>query len=204
MRFRRIEVGGCVGAITGFVERNNIFYGLSAYHVLSGNDRQINPYEDIAYYYDSSNKNWKMFGHTYSGIFCQGNNESGYLDYALIDIIPNIRDNIRVDLIRNNVITYNNILIGMPVKSYSVINEGDIFGIISGKNVKGFDLSISLNGTTHRGDSGLLWKDNYGNAISMHLRGNRADYADISYGSLLSRILNENDTFYTFAENQII
>ncbi len=47
MSFKRICVGSKVGALSGFVSADNgTYFGLSAFNVLSGSNREIDPFDD--------------------------------------------------------------------------------------------------------------------------------------------------------------
>lgn len=213
MNYKRICVGSKVGALSGFVSNDNGMYlGLSAFHVLSGSNREIDPFDDKVEVFNVETRRWLQLGTTIDGRYYKGDgsfNNFGILDYAYFEMFNSFYDRIKNNLIEevlsHHLSSPNKLsLRNLPVFGYSVIDEKEILGRIANVFYQGnnnrFDLEIDvLEGHTHEGDSGILWKDEYGKPLSMHIRGNLANYSTKSYCTFFDRIIKER-TFYIYDE----
>jgi hypothetical protein len=204
MDYNRLLVGSNIGALTCFIGKScNKIYGLSAFHVLSGENRIIDIDQDIVKIKDNSSGDWIEFGRTVEGRFSAGlgNRQNfGILDYAIFQIanpfIPRIQNQLK-DLSLSRLLEYPDIngIKGKNVYGFSVTNENYVKGRIAeifyeNKSGQKFDAVIELapNFSTNTGDSGMLWKDEAGEALFMHIRGNDLTNARFSFSTNVSRI----------------
>lgn len=205
MAIRRILVEDKVGAITAFAAINGSLYGLTAGHVLTGNDNHIDRNEEVSVFEDIA-FNWLPAGISDSIQFTRGLNSPpdnfGTLDAGVFSLIREFKDSISGKLKILNIhpqIRNGNFqsLLGMRVFSYSVMYKKAIAATISEIfSTSGignrYDLIIDSDDNeiiTTYGDSGILWYDVKGFAVGMHTNGN-ADESNTSYSTLIHRILN--------------
>ncbi len=216
MNYRRIETSSQVGALTGYIVRENQLFGMSAFHVLIGSYGVNHPYGVSVRIRDTLNSEWINSGVTYWGFCFAGEGTMGnfgLLEYALFRVNNTLRQIIEPHLnpIHLSAELFNrddfNHLIGLEVFGYSVINDQRVEGFINSINYTGqqnrYDVEIYLTrGTLEEGDSGMLWKDALGNALLMHIFGNSRFNATKSFSTLMNRILSER--FIYEYDNQLI
>ncbi|MEA5403241.1 hypothetical protein VB776_09970 [Arcicella sp. DC2W] len=209
MNFVRIKVGSKVGALAGFVSKpDGSIVGLSAFHVLSGSNRQIDPFDDIVDIRDEEQQKWVEFGITKEGIYSRGNatdRDFGVLDFAFFQLNPSLLERVEKNLNEIPISHFLEMKILTEMENemvfgYSVINESRIVGQISKVFYTGshnlFDAEIEIiEGSTEDGDSGILWKDANGRALLMHIRGNSDNNTFKSYGTFINRIIANNKLF---------
>jgi hypothetical protein len=217
MKFNRLLIEGNIGTLTSFVSDQNDFYGLSAFHVLRGNDGNIDD-EDIIKIQNTTGR-WINFGKTKYGRYESGNGQYGNfgkLDYAIFELHPTFKRRISNNIIElpiSNLFQFTNLnrMIGSKVQAYSEENQKWISGII--KDIhhrinpqKLFDVIIQIeNGIrTFKGDSGMLWKDEFGHALFMHTNGGQRNEIGFSYCTIISRITNKNNLRLVQINNELI
>ncbi len=204
----RVRVQNKAGSVTGFISRNGSTpLGLSAFHVLAGANRIIDIFSDTVQTLDK-NGSWQAIGRTLRGSLGRGSgidNDFGIIDFAVFE---GLDDRALLQYLGNEVVvhpanTLNNAqtLINQNVFGYSVIDAIRISGIVKQVHCSVgnllFDISIEItNGYTHEGDSGMLWVDSNNRALAMHIHGNKNNYAKLSYGTFLHRIVGK-DQFFT-------
>lgn len=213
MNFERICVGSKAGALSGFVSSDHgNYWGLSAFHVLSGSNREIDPFDDIVEVFDLATSSWLQFGTTIDGRYYKGDgtvDNFGILDYAYFEMFSSFYDRIKQNLVNVALSQYlfssnKSTLKEMQVFGYSVIEEREIKGRITNvfcqtQNNR-FDVEIDISeGHTYEGDSGMLWRDENRQPILMHIRGNSANYSTKSYSTFFDRIIRER-AFYIYDE----
>lgn len=194
----RIRVGMESGALTGWLmNRENRVYGLSAYHVLAGKDMTINIDLDRVECWNNSARDWQVIGRTINGLFSD-RPPAMRIDYAYFEVTREVNQYL-LDLlvpVETLDVTYpvrrNTTLIG-----YSVMNRMAVRGRVLDLNQNGFDFIIQLESGSilDEGDSGMLWKTDDGQALAMHLAGNRKVDATISMCCRMSRILGEKQLY---------
>jgi hypothetical protein len=216
VNFNRILVGSNVGALTGFVRfPDNTLCGLSAFHVLSGSDRKIDPYDDIVEIRNTSSNRWLKFGYTVEGTFYKGkgaDDDFGLLDFAYFEIYNSFIIRVRENLREIKLSEYLNLkpcseMTGLKVFGYSAVDDkvvnGTIENIHFSSQANRYDVVIELeNSFTQEGDSGMLWKDESGDALFMHLRGNSSNSATKSYASFMSRILKTEQSLFEYIDEK--
>lgn len=205
MAIRRVLAEEKIGAITAFARVNNSTFGLTAGHVLTGDDNHLDRNEQV-FVYDDSAGEWLFAGVSYAMQFARPDssvpNNFGTLDSGLFTVINSFGNRISRSLrpvAVHPVIVNGNFrsLIGIRVFSYSVMYKKPISGtiaeIFSHSNVGNpYDLIIDSDDNeiiTTQGDSGILWYDVHGFAIGMHTNGN-AEGSNTSYSTLINRIIN--------------
>jgi len=217
MNFKRICVGAKAGALTGFVSSDNgSYFGLSAFHVLSGSNRVIDPFDDKVEVFNMETNRWLQFGTTIDGRYYKGDgtiNNFGILDYAYFDMFSTFKDRIKNNLTLINVSQFLYNINKLTLKDrivfgYSVIDEKEIVGKLSNIFYEGpnnrFDVEIEItSGHTNEGDSGMLWRDEYNQPFLMHIRGNTNNNSTKSYATFLDRIIGHR-TFYNYEERLTI
>ncbi|MHB1277929.1 MAG: hypothetical protein ACYC1Q_05985 [Bacteroidia bacterium] len=211
MNFTRICVGSKIGALTGFVsDDTGSWLGLSAFHVLSGSNRIIDPFDDKVEVFNRETGKWLQLGTTVDGRYYQGDGTDanfGILDFAFFQIFNSFKDRIKFNLTAIALSQYladsnKADLANKHVFGYSVIDQMEVVGRIRkiyyiGQNNR-FDVEIDMtNGRTNEGDSGMLWRDEYGHPLFMHIRGNSTNDSTKSYGTFLDRIVRDR-TFYGY------
>lgn len=210
MEYQRISVDDLSGAITCFAIRGRgELLGMSAFHVLSGEDKQIDKvlYTDVVELQNNELGEWVSFGHTIEGEYFEGNRmdgDFGLMDYALfhlekpfIDRIDKFKKplNISKFLFEKN----PSFLKGVEVFGYSVMYKKNVTGFIDRTHFSGikhnYDIVIKLSGmdVLSEGDSGMLWRDEKGEALAMHIGGNDKYRASNSYSTLMDRIVERSN-----------
>lgn len=207
MSFGRVKVDTAPGSLTAWCEiasRAGLF-GLSAYHVLVGHYDTLLDRERVQFF-DRTIQDWIDIGNTYAGVYNDVPNSSstqqfGKIDCGIFEVIPPIEKKIasrlRVIPVHPLIIQKNyRALVGLTVHSYSQVLKQDIKGIITkvlntSPNGYRYDViidSVDSHVFTIRGDSGILWTDDKGNAIALHTNGN-LDNATVSYSTLIDRVM---------------
>lgn len=204
MAIRRILVEDKVGAITAFAVIGNQLYGLTAGHVLTGNNNHLDKNETVSVFDDVAGE-WLGVGQSNAFQFTRGDENSipgnfGTLDAGIFSLSPGFRNHISPALKLRQVhpaIMNGNFesLRGMRVFSYSVMYErmiaatiADVFSHSDPGNR--YDLIIDSDDNeiiTTGGDSGILWYDVKGFAVGMHTNGN-AEESTASYTTLINRV----------------
>jgi hypothetical protein len=217
MRFQRLLVEDNIGTLTCFVSNsNNDFYGLSAFHVLRGNDNRVDD-EDLIKILNDTGR-WINFGKTKFGQYDTGKGQYGNfgkLDYAIFELNPSFKRRITnrlSPLMTSNLFNFNNIehIIGTRVKAYSEENKTWIYGVIVDihhkfNNLKLFDVLIQIDpgASTYKGDSGMLWRDEFGDALFMHTNRNKIKGINYSYSTIISRITLPNNLMLLQVEEEL-
>ena len=205
MSIRRIKGEHNLGAITAFAEINKHLYGVSAMHVLAGNDNSIDKTEHIEVFEDLVLE-WLPGGITAGGYFWRKYDSIpdnyGTFDAGIFTLAPGFYKYVAKSarFLRINPFLLNgnfSKLNGLKVIAYSGMYEKPISGIVDtvfGMSAPGnpYDLVIvSKDGSliTAKGDSGLLWRDSNGGAVGMHISG-VANESDVSFSSFITRTLS--------------
>lgn len=207
MRFNRLLIDNKIGTLTAFVSNyENDLFGLSAFHVLRGRNNSIDD-EEIIQIRNTTGR-WIKFGRTKHGQYDTGSGQYGNfgkLDYAIFKLQPVFKKRIENKLKAmpmSELFQFNNIkqIIGTKVQAFSEENQDWISGTISDihhetSTGKLFDVKIEINNgiTTINGDSGMLWKDEYGHALFMHTDGGVTNRIGYSYCTIISRIIVPNN-----------
>lgn len=218
MNFEKLCVSSnTVGALTGFVSfPDNSIVGLSAFHVLSGKDRTINPSDDIVQVFDHQINDWRPFGRTIKGTYSAGNgllHDFGLLDFGYFELSMSDRNLIQthrkpIHLSRYFFSGSYAPPVGLRVNAYSIMGECVIYGHITHVYFQGirdkYDVVIEFdeNSFTYQGDSGILWKDEFGDALCMHLRGNSTSNSTQSFSSFMNRILTNGNSLFEYSDEQ--
>lgn len=205
MAVRRILVQTKIGAITAFAQINNLLYGVTAGHVLTGVDNHIDRNEMVAVFDDDIIK-WIDAGQPVAIHYTVGADlipdNFGTLDAGIFSLMADFKDHITARLkkipIHPFIINRDfKSLVGLRVYSFSVMYNRVIAGTVAeifSESSPGnhYDLIIDSDDneiiTTH-GDSGILWYDVKGFAIGLHTNGN-ADESTASYSTLINRVMN--------------
>ncbi len=218
MRFQRLLVEGKIGTLTCFVSNSrNDFFGLSAFHVLRGNDNRVDD-EDIIKILNHTGR-WVNFGKTKYGQYNSGQGQYGNfgkLDYGIFELHPGFKRRISnrlSPLMTSNLFQFNNLkqIIGTRVKAYSEVNQNWIYGEIVDihhkfNNRKLFDVLIKMDAGTRTfdGDSGMLWKDEFGDALFMHTNRHNINEFHYSYSTIISRITTPNNLSLLQVNDELI
>ena len=205
MNFKKLLVGSKTGNLTCFIATSpEKFYGLSAFHVLRGSDNSVSD-EEIVKIRNSQTSRWVQFGRTHDGRYYRGSaqyGDFGKLDYATFELMasfkPRIFNNIKkINLSEFLFFSDFNHIIGKKVFGYSVENNSWVSGEIKKihhkvNDFKLFDVVIELDNSKflYVGDSGMLWKDEKGNALFMHTDGIDS-ISNISFCTFINRITNQ-------------
>ncbi|PHR94010.1 MAG: hypothetical protein COA80_12915 [Leeuwenhoekiella sp.] len=207
MRFQRLLIEGKLGTLTCFVSNSrNDFFGLSAFHVLRGNDNRVDD-EEIIKILNHTGR-WVNFGKTKYGEYNTGQGQYGNfgkLDYGIFELHPSFKRRISnrlTPLMTSSLFQFDNLehILGTRVQAYSEENQNWIYGEIVDihhkfNSTKLFDVLIRMDlGTrTYEGDSGMLWRDEYGDALFMHTNRHNVSGFHYSYGTIISRIITPNN-----------
>ncbi|MEL6944308.1 MAG: hypothetical protein AAFO82_16730, partial [Bacteroidota bacterium] len=137
MMFKRLLIEGKIGTLTAFVSNHkNDLYGLSAFHVLRGNDNSVDD-EDIIQIQNTTGR-WIKFGKTKYGCYDTGSGQYGSfgkLDYAIFELHPAFKRRV-ISKIRelpiSDLFQFDNIkkTIGTRVFAFSEENRDWISGTI--------------------------------------------------------------------------
>jgi len=204
MNFIRIMNGPSIGSLTSFAyDINEVLYGLSAAHVLLGENNDADPYDIIRIRNIESNR-WINAGVLIKSVYSNGLNKAsdfGTVDAGIFQLNDSFKNKIKSKL---KTLTFSkylegnpNVMLGITLYSYSPMQEKkirgkvvDIFYKTSDRYPRKFDLIIENldNGIlTRGGDSGIIWKDNRGKAVAMHIRGDKITNR-FSYSTFIDRV----------------
>jgi hypothetical protein len=176
------------GILTCFAKTNGTYYGISCDHVIAGEDGIINAKDILRFWHEN---NWHEIGIGHQGYTTKGNGELpdfGVMDSGLIKI----NSSWLIEKLKScKLLSYYNMkneksifsLIGTRVTGNSFTGEV-LNGLVTGVLQRPYDdrdshsfysdiviESEDNSGLTLKGDSGLLWKDQNGKAIAMHIGG---------------------------------
>lgn len=205
MAIRRILVEDKIGALTFFATINHALFGLTAGHVLTGDDNHVDRDEGV-FMFEDINGNWLSAGQSVSSQFSRDGrfipDDFGTLDVGLFSLINEfkvyIADKLKKLLVHPAIINKDfQSLLGLRVFSYSVMYKKTISAtiseIFSHSDVGNpYDLIIDSDDNeliTTQGDSGILWYDVHGFAVGMHTNGNAVE-SNTSYATLINRVIN--------------
>jgi len=217
MKFKRLLVENKRCTLTGFVSNSELdLFGLSTFHSLKGNDREVKDLDIVEIFNHDTNR-WLKFGRTINGIYKSGSGQYGNfgkLDFAIFELKESFERRIPDRLNRlnlSNLFQFNDLsqIIGYRVKAYSEESRIWIYGYIDEMHFKDvrsrrlYDIKIKLDPgfMTFPGDSGMLWLDDFGDALGMHTDGKAYSNGDaFSFATILSRILEPNN-YLIYQEN---
>ena len=202
--FIKIRNGSKEGSLTSFaVDIDRVLYGLSAAHILLGENNYIDPY-DIIEREDIETKKWMEAGVLVKSIYSNGSkkiSDFGTIDAGIFELNnlfkKKISDKLKPLLFSKYLEVNPNNMIGETLYAYSIMQNKKIKGKI--KNIfyitaepypRKFDLEIeSLDSKklTIDGDSGIIWKDKKGKAVAMHIHGDTSKNR-FSYSTFIDRI----------------
>lgn len=205
-----LDADSKLGTLTGFGISNGDIYGISCAHVIWGSDRLIEPPDKIKMWH-SQREEWIHIGAARSIIYERGKGylpHFGFLDAGLFNIELNTLKKYAFSKTEQPYYDFSNVenipalLQGKKIFGKGAISgetEGIISGVfmqdILGTGIKADLLIESFDGAslTQPGDSGMLWVDEEGKALGVHIMGeNRGPNVPsrISLATFVHRIID--------------
>jgi hypothetical protein len=209
MNFVRIRNETSIGSIAAFaLDVDGRLYGLSAAHVLLGENKDADPYDVIKIRNTETNR-WINAGVLVKSVYSNGLDmfsDFGAIDAGIFELNREFKNKIKNELkpLKHSKYLQGNpkALEGKTLYSYSPMQDKKIRATVeklfyktSNKFPRKFDLvleNVDSGELTKKGDSGIVWKDASGRAVAMHIRGDKHTNR-FSYGTFINRVTKSLD-----------